>query len=267
VVFLPGPAQVLERLAMPGSHAGGNVLRVSSGEAAHGADVEQLQKALVALGYDAAGSLVADGTMDAATIQAVVALQKATGMDQDGVINPGDVVFLSGPARVTEQLHSVGNSISVGSGVLRASLAEKMVQMPLPAQYQAMVAVGDAVIVEMPDETEVPATVAYRSNTAIPGESSSASFEIRITLDDPAVAQDLDWAPVHVHVVADSVEDVMAVPVSALVALIEGGYAIEIDAGLGRTRYVGVEVGFYGSNNMIEIISPEIEPGDRVVVP
>jgi len=267
VVFLPGPAQVLERLVMPGGYAGGSVLCVSSGVAAHGADVRQLEEALLALGYDAAGTLLADGEMDAATIAALVAWQGAVGQEADGIVNLGDVVFMSGAARVTAALRAVGNSVSVGSEVLNASLSEKVVQMWLPANDQAMVAVGDTVVVELPDETEVPATVILRSNTATPQDNGSAAFDVRIALDDPIVARELDWAPVTVHVVADSVEQVLAVPVSALVALLEGGYAVEIEAGRGETQYVGVEVGFFGSNNMIEIRSPQIEIGDRVVVP
>jgi len=267
VVFLPGPTQVLDRLVMPGGYAGGNVLRVSSGEAANGPDIQQLEQALLALGYDAGGALIADGQMDSATIQAVLAFQDATGLEQDGIINLGDVVFLPGSARVTDALRTVGNSVSVGSEVLLASLSDKVVQMPLPANFQDMVAVGDPVIVELPDGSEVPGTVTYRSKTATPGQNGSATFEVRITLDDPTLAQNLDWAPVDVHVVAHSVEGVMAVPVSALVALLEGGYAVEIDAGHGQTEYVGVEVGFFGSNNMIQISSAELQPGDMVVVP
>ena len=86
-------------------------------------------------------------------------------------------------------------------------------------------------------------------------------------LDDPSAAAGLDEAPVDVIVISDSVENVMAVPVSALVALLEGGYAVELDAGNGSTRYIGVEVGFFGSNNMIEIISAELQPGDLVLIP
>jgi hypothetical protein len=88
-----------------------------------------------------------------------------------------------------------------------------------------------------------------------------------ITLDDPKDAEGLDEAPVDVIVISNSVEDVMAVPVSALVALLEGGYAVEMDAGNGSPQYIGVEVGFFGSNNLIQIISDQIQPGDMVLVP
>ena len=90
---------------------------------------------------------------------------------------------------------------------------------------------------------------------------------MRIEFDDPSVAEGLDEAPVDVIVISDSAEDVMAIPVSALVALLEGGYAVELDIGNGLTQYIAVEVGFFGTNNMIAITSTELQPGDLVVVP
>jgi multidrug efflux pump subunit AcrA (membrane-fusion protein) len=121
----------------------------------------------------------------------------------------------------------------------------------------------------MPDNTLVPATVANISQTANPAanEWDPATFEVRIELDDPNAAADLDEAPVDVIVVSDSIQDVMAIPVSALLALLEGGYAVEVDVGNGQTRLVAVEVGLFGSNNMIAITSGDLELGDRVVVP
>ena len=60
-------------------------------------------------------------------------------------------------------------------------------------------------------------------------------------------------------------EDVIAVPVAALLALAEGGYAVEVDAGGGATRLVAVEPGFF-ADGLVEV-SGGLEPGDRVVVP
>jgi len=71
---------------------------------------------------------------------------------------------------------------------------------------------------------------------------------------------------VDVEVISDSVSNVMAVPVSALVALAEGGYAVEVDAGNGTTRLVAVEPGFY-ADGLVEIESDGLSIGDMVVVP
>jgi multidrug efflux pump subunit AcrA (membrane-fusion protein) len=121
----------------------------------------------------------------------------------------------------------------------------------------------------MPDYTEVPATVVFVSQTATPAANDwdPATFEVRIELDDPTFAEGLDEAPVDVIVVSDSVEDVMAIPVAALVALLEGGYAVEVATGGGQVQLIAVEVGFFSTDNMIEITSGALEPGDQVVVP
>jgi peptidoglycan hydrolase-like protein with peptidoglycan-binding domain len=269
IVFLPGPSQVIENFAMPGDPTGGGVVSIATGDSAYGIDILQLEQALVALGYDAGGTLEADGTYTLETNQAVLDFQTATGLETDGIINLGEVIFLPGEVRITNQLATKGSSIGQGFAVLGISLAEKVVYINLPADNQGALAVGDAVTVEMPDNTEVPAAVVFVSQTATPAENDwdPATFEVRIELDDPMFAEGLDEAPVDVIVVSDSVEDVMAIPVAALVALLEGGYAVEVDTGDGIIQLIAVEVGFFSTDNMIEIISGALEPGDQVVVP
>jgi len=269
VVFLPGPAQVLEVLVTPGEFAGGGVVTVSTGNPASGTDVLQLENALISLGHDTEGTLIADGVYTAETNQAILALQAATGLEQDGIIDLGEVVFLPGAVRIINQLTTQGSGVFEGSPVLGISLTDKVVRVDLPADEQGLISVGDAVIVEMPDNSEVPASVVFVSQIAMPAANNwePATFEVLIAFDDPSVAEGLDEAPVDVIVVSDSVEDVMAIPVSALVALLEGGYAVEVEAGGGVTRYIAVEVGFFGDNNMVEITSAELQPGDQVVVP
>ncbi len=62
----------------------------------------------------------------------------------------------------------------------------------------------------------------------------------------------------------DAVNDVVAVPVEALLALAEGGYAVEVQDGNG-TRLIAVEAGFY-ADGLIEVTG-DVAPGDMVVVP
>jgi peptidoglycan hydrolase-like protein with peptidoglycan-binding domain len=267
VVFLPGPAQVLDRIAAPGDQAGGGVVRITAGNSASGVDVLQLEEALVALGYDAGGTLVADGSYTLETNRALLDFQIATGLEADGIVDLGEVVSLPGAVRITGQLVANGSSVGPGSAVLGISLSTKVVRVDLPANQQGLMAAGDAVLVEMPDFAEVPATVVSVSQIATQAEFGQATFDVLIELDDPTAVGGLDEAPVDVIVVSDSVEDVMAVPVSALVALLEGGYAVEKDVGGGRTQLVGVDVGFFGANGMIEITSSALQAGDRVVVP
>ena len=269
IVFLPGPSQVVSQVVSKGTQTTGTVVRVTTGEPAAGTDILQLEKALLALQYDAGGKLEADGVFTLESIAAIIEFQNAGALEVDGIIDLGEVVFLPGAARVTDQLTTEGNVIGAGSNVLDISFSPKVVRMDLPSDEQGLLVVGSEVVVELPDQSKVPASVISVSNTAeapINGPGL-ATFDVVIELTDSQLALGLDEAPVEVIVVSDSVVDVMAIPVSALVALLEGGYAVELDTGNGTRKYVGVETGFFGEDGMIEIVSSELEPGDRVVIP
>ena len=86
-----------------------------------------------------------------------------------------------------------------------------------------------------------------------------------VALDDPAAAAGLDEAPVTVTVVTDRRDGVVAVPVTSLLALVEGGYAVEVADPGGGTHLVAVVPGFF-ADDLVEV-SGDVAPGDRVVVP
>ena len=57
-------------------------------------------------------------------------------------------------------------------------------------------------------------------------------------------------------------------PVNALLALLEGGYAVEVVAADGTTHLVGVETGMFQDGWVeIEVPSGGLAEGDKVVVP
>jgi hypothetical protein len=97
------------------------------------------------------------------------------------------------------------------------------------------------------------------------GPEQQATFEILIELDDDSVSVGFDEAPVDVQVITDQRLDVMAVPVGSLLALAEGGYAVEVDQGNGQTRLVAVDPGMY-ADGYVEIEAEGLQPGDRVVM-
>jgi multidrug efflux pump subunit AcrA (membrane-fusion protein) len=83
-------------------------------------------------------------------------------------------------------------------------------------------------------------------------------------VDDPSALPGLDAAPVTVHVVTERREDVLAVPVNALVALLEGGYAVEVLDADGTRRYVAVDTGLF-DDGLVEVTGDGLAAGDRVV--
>ncbi|MBK5266517.1 MAG: peptidoglycan-binding protein [Acidimicrobiia bacterium] len=271
VVFIAGPTEVSSVAFSVGDAVGdavGNgqpVLSISGPEPMVGRDVEQLEVALVALGFDADGGLEADGTFTAETATAVKAFETSKGLTVDGRITPDEVLFADAAVRVSSRLASVGGPVNQGTPVLAVTGEQTVVTMNLPAADQGILEEGMAVTVELPDGTDVPGTVTSVATVASV-EGNETVFAVEVELDDPAAASGLDEAPVDVKVVTDSVENVMAVPVAALLALAEGGYGVEVDAGGGQTRLVAVEPGFF-ADGFVEVVSDGIQPGDMVIVP
>jgi multidrug efflux pump subunit AcrA (membrane-fusion protein) len=93
--------------------------------------------------------------------------------------------------------------------------------------------------------------------------SGESTLPVTLTLSDaPQLA---DGTPVNVNVKVAAADNVLAVPAEALLALAEGGYAVEVADSSGATHLVGVTVGVF-ADGMVEI-EGDIEAGARVVVP
>ncbi|HET9772422.1 MAG TPA: efflux RND transporter periplasmic adaptor subunit, partial [Acidimicrobiia bacterium] len=84
--------------------------------------------------------------------------------------------------------------------------------------------------------------------------------EVRITPSGDT--EGLDGASVTVSIVRRTAENVLAVPVNALLALAEGGYGIELDTG----ELLPVETGLF-ADGQVEISGDGLEPGMTVLVP
>ena len=80
--------------------------------------------------------------------------------------------------------------------------------------------------VTLPDGTTTPGvvssvgTVATRSGS---GRNPATTIPVQVTLTDPRAAGTLDQAPVTVNITTASVKNVLAVPVTALLARSPGG--------------------------------------------
>lgn len=266
VVFIDGPSRVLGVQAQVGDRvaSGQDVIGLAGPEVMEGEDVRQLQQGLLDLGFDQGGALTASGLFDSPTTEAVLDFETANGLDVDGRIDPGEILFLPEAVRVAETLTTIGSVTNAGAPVLAVTGEQIVVTVNLPAADQGSVSEGMAVIVELPDQTNVAATVtAVASVATVLGNETV--FEVEIALDDPSAASGLDEAPVDVKVITDSVEDVIAVPVAALLALAEGGYAVELDSGDGGTRLIAVDPGFF-ADGLVEV-EGDLAAGDRVVIP
>ena len=114
------------------------------------------------------------------------------------------------------------------------------------------------------------ATSAGSSGQAAGGTPSStstgapATVPVTITLDHPREARGLDQVPVGVGITDTVHRNVLAVPIGALLALADGGYAVAVDDGGTRTL-IAVAPGIFDGNR-VEVSSSRLQPGMRVEV-
>jgi multidrug efflux pump subunit AcrA (membrane-fusion protein) len=233
-----------------------------------GPDVEQLERNLAALGYDPDHRMTVDEHFTAATAAAVRRWQKARGLDQTGAFTTGmPAVFLPWAARVQALSASVGGRAAPGAPAFTVTSAVHQVTVNLDVSLQGNVKAGDRAEVALPDGRRVKGRVSDVGRVATTqgsGPTATTTVKVTVELDDPNAGGRLDQAPVDVYVTTQRRRGVLAVPVTALLALKEGGYALEaVDAG-GQHRLVPVRLGVF-SGGMVEVSGTGLRAGMKVV--
>ncbi len=232
-----------------------------------GVDVKQLEANLVLFGFNN-DDLTIDEEFDEATTTLVEEWQADLGIEETGIVELGRIIFIPRELRIADVLVDVGAALAPGSPVLATSANRQEIQLWLDADRQDLLEVGDSVGLELPDESTTTGFVAEIANvvtTVVEGPETRRVFEVTIHLDDPSAAVGLDEAPIDIEVVSEEASNVLVVPVNALLALAEGGYAVEVVAEDDTTRFVRVEIGKFADG--VVAITGDISEGDRVLVP
>ncbi len=231
----------------------------------NGPDVKQLETSLQLLGYfDEKAD--PDWNFRLKTENAIEKWERKTNQEQDGAINPGQVTFLPDEVRITDVRPELGTRSQAGSVLAYTSGTQLVVTLDLEADRRDILSEGDTVTVELPDGSESAGAVTEIDSVAqtLPG-ASEPTVEVVIELADTAVVGDLDGAEVVIDVVRQTRPDVLSVPVDALLALREGGYAIEMVAEDGSTYLTAVDIGLFDDSGVE--VSGSFDAGDTVVVP
>jgi hypothetical protein len=175
--------------------------------------------------------------------------------------------------RVTSVTPTVGATVMPGP-VLAITSTARQVKLALDAAEQGSVKVGDAVTITLPDNQTTPGRITYVSSVATSpsssghGEEESApTVEVDATPTNPAATGHLDQAPVNVEITTESIENVLAVPFDALLALAGGGYALEVAEGSVH-RLEAVSLGLFDdADGLVQVSGQGVSAGQRVVVP
>ena len=241
-----------------------------------GVDVAQLEENLLALGFGDVDGFTADGSFDEATEAAVRAWQRSTGAYVDGTVTVADVLFVAGRVQVGSWQMGIelGRAVADGTNLATVTAIEapaggamtttQRVVALLPLSERDLLDEGDAVNVELPDNTDVAGTVVLINPTPV-SDGGESLVEATITLSEAAPAV---WigASVDVEIVETLVRDALVIPATALLALVEGGYAVEVLGADGTTYLVGVETGLFADGD-VEVRAAGLEEGTPIVVP
>ncbi|WP_345764330.1 peptidoglycan-binding protein [Diaminobutyricibacter sp. McL0608] len=244
-----------------------------------GPDVVQLERNLVALGYAAGLDLTVDDSFTAVTDEAVVRWQRATGQAPTGAVALGSVVFEPSGVRIASTEAALGSLVQPGNPVITVDASSVGVIAQVSTSQTYLVHRGDAVSITLPSGSALNGHVAAVSRVAVANTDTSGSggpqpsnggradvtLPVSVALDDPSAAAALDEAPVTVNVTDKTVRNVLAVPITALVALAEGGYAVYVVHGSDR-QLIAVTPGLFAST-LVQVTSAGLHEGDAVEVP
>lgn len=221
-------------------------------QAGDDADVRQIADNLAVLGYG--------GTL----VDQVLAWQRDTGLPLTGIIGRDSLVVATGPVHIADHKASTGETLFASSAdrgsLLDYSSIEKLVTVPLSVGDRGLAAIGRGASITLPDDTRVEGTISQIGSVV-----TEDKVEVTITIADQAALGALEVASVDVELVSERREDVLSVPVAALLARPEGGFAVEI-VGDGRGHVVPVDTGLFGSGR-VEVKGDGIAEGVHVGVP
>ncbi|PRX97792.1 efflux RND transporter periplasmic adaptor subunit [Allonocardiopsis opalescens] len=233
-----------------------------------GPDVRQLERGLAELDlFDEEP----DQEFTWATAAAVEEWQREEGLEVTGRIEPGRIVFAPGDLRIASAEVDPGDRVGPGTQVLTATGLGQVVTAEVDLADQESAEAGAEVTVNLPGNRRAAGTVTEVGvPTAVEDDlGETVRIPVTVELDDPEAAGALQQAGVTVELASETRENVLYVPVGALLALPGGGVGVELapeggDGGGGRV--VPVETGLF-TDGFVEVSGDGLAEGQRIVVP
>ncbi|TGB05686.1 peptidoglycan-binding protein [Streptomyces sp. MZ04] len=249
-----------------------------------GADVKQFERNLWDLGYR---GFTVDNEYTEATATAVKKWQKAIGLPESartGTVDLGHVAYVLDAVRVDTVTASLGDAAKPGDAVLTHTGTVRGATVELAVSDVRLAVKGAAVTVKLPDGKTVKGKItdtrskvsdsdsgngsgSGSGNGSGGDDSSSSETKILVTIAfaGKKAVSGFDQATVDIGFTASKRENVLTVPVSALLTLAEGGYGVEVVDGR-TTRTVAVKTGLF-ANGRVEISGDGVSEGMKVGVP
>jgi len=176
---------------------------------------------------------------------------------------------------VGSYINEVGSAVALNSPLYNISSIGIEVVFQVDATDQETVSLGDRVEIELPTDERVPTVISF-IDQVVTQTQAGEFIEVTLEVLNPEEIETYDQAPVKVFVITEISAGVLYVPVNALLALAEGGYALEVYEGEVETgtfngesgvdtNYIAVEIGVF-TDGFVEV-KGNISEGQVVVVP
>ena len=130
-------------------------------------------------------------------------------------------------------------------------------------------AVGDKVTITLPNNETTQGVISSVGTVATtPSGGGSPTITVLVNPTDPAATGTWDQAPVDVTITTGSVTNALVVPVDALLAQSDGGYAVEVVGADGIHRLVAVTLGLFDdADGLVQVTASDLTAGQQIVVP
>ncbi len=231
--------------------------RTMNNASSDGADIEQLEAALVGLGYDVDGDVTVDQEWDRATTAMVERWQRGMGVDDSGEVTLGTVVFIAHDATVATVDVAIGDEVQDGTEVLQLTGTQQQVVITVPDELQT--ALAPSTPVGLGDGTGVVARL-----RSADGDDGTVTVQALIDPDAPLAAS--AGTAVTVTLTTTVAADALLVQTDALVSMLDGRYGLEVPEADGSSHFVPVEVlGVSGSRTAVS--GDDLTDGMTVLAP
>ena len=234
-----------------------------------GEDVRQLEQNLIAFGFFTGEP---DARFTWSTAAAIRAWQKFMGVEQTGAVERASILVSDRELRVDSLDSRLGSQVAAGSPLFQATSLQQVVDVTVKSADRALASVGATVTVTLPTggttEGVVESIAAPASKPDADGTGSSIVVPVRISVADQAALAGLALAAVTVSFASTAKNDVLMVPVDALVPTSESEFALELPRTTAddERRLLAVTVGTFASGK-VEISGDGVVDGLTVVVP
>ncbi|GIM92001.1 efflux RND transporter periplasmic adaptor subunit [Paractinoplanes toevensis] len=176
-----------------------------------------------------------------------------------GPLTAGSVLVLPAAVRVSALSAQVGDPAA--AELMSATSTSKVITVQADESEAAAIDNGDRATVALSDGSTTPARVTSVS-TALqtPDGGSTPKLAITLALDQPAVLKRVDSADLQVSFAAQTHKQVLIVATGALLALREGGYALQTPDG----TLIAVRTGIFAGGR-VEVSGAGVTAGLTVV--